>query len=97
MSSRSVFIIAYYYLTVNTLPITYIDGTDVICLQLLLRLLHPCGLGKNGVFLKCVEVILIFMKYKYYFIASLYGCQFSGKKQMQIDVKCVLLIVFLFS
>lgn len=36
-----------------------IDGTDVICLQLLVRLLHPCGL------LKCVEVILIFIKYKY--------------------------------
>ena len=79
MSSRSAFIIACYYLTVNTFPNTYIDGRDVICLQLLLRLLHPRGLGKNGVLLKCVEVILIFVKYKYYFVASLYGCQFSDK------------------
>lgn len=62
-----VFIIACYYLTVNTLPNTYIDGTDVICLQLLLRLLHPRGLGKNGVFLKCVEVILMFIKIRILF------------------------------
>ena len=35
----------------------YLDGKDVICLQLLIRLLQPRGLGKNVAFLKFFEVI----------------------------------------
>ena len=33
-----------------------IDGEDMVCLELLLRLLHPRGLAKNGIFLKHIEV-----------------------------------------
>lgn len=32
------------------------DGEDMVCLELLVRLLHPRGLAKNSVFLKHVEV-----------------------------------------
>ena len=32
------------------------DHCDAVCLELLSRLLYPCGLGKKAVFIKCFEV-----------------------------------------
>ena len=33
-----------------------VDGKDMVCLELLVRLLYPRGLAKNSVILKHIEV-----------------------------------------
>ena len=42
--------------------VVHTDGADTICLDVLIRLLHPRGLGKNAVFMKRIEVsyLLVF-------------------------------------
>ena len=45
-----------YNMQVLSCDFVFPDGIDTICLEVLIRLLHPRGLAMNAVFTKKIEV-----------------------------------------